>query len=329
MPLEFSHVYIINDQTVYPQIYKALTSDGGFGTGISLLRAVGAVEISVFAVLLIRYTINYYKALHIIKRYASVACDERTQDILGEVKRLTKKSIGVSVFTVSNIDTPFGFGVFRKRILLPRKDYTEEELHYILLHEYTHFINRDIPVKLMVSLFCMFFWWFPVSHLLKRDLEQTLEIKCDLSVAKHLNKRDRACYLQTILTTLCKNNVQNTIPFSATALYNGNGNADVEVEERFAAVMNCGSGIVHRAAIALIVFIFGFLLCISYSVISQPSFEAPESTEPDAIDFDPSNAYIKKEADGSYWLYVDDIPQVSIKEDEAAFYRNLGFTIVE
>ncbi|WNX85277.1 M56 family metallopeptidase [Agathobaculum sp. NTUH-O15-33] len=327
-PLEFSHVYIINDQTVYPQIYKALTSDGGFGTGISLLRVVGAVEISVFAFLLIRYIANYHKALKTIKRYAALVRSERTQDILGEIKRLTKKNLDVSVLTVSNIDTPFGFGIFRKMILLPRKDYTDEELRYILLHEYTHLINRDILVKLLVSLFCMFFWWFPVSHLLKRDLEQTLEIKCDLSVSNHLNMSERASYLQTIVNTLNNNKSQNTLPYAATALLAGRKNTNIEVRERFKMVTNYGTGRIRHVINVLIVCVFGLLLILSYSVISQPSFEAPESTEPDAVDFDPSNAYIQREADG-YWLYIDDIPQVPIKEDEAEFYRNLGFTIIE
>ena len=115
--------------------------------------------------------------------------------------------------------------MFRKKILLPRIDYSEEELLYILLHEYIHFANRDIFVKLLVSLFCMIFWWDPVAHLLKQDLEQTLEIKCDLSVAKCLNMEERACYLRTIISTLKHSNLQNTPPCAATAFFNGNGNA--------------------------------------------------------------------------------------------------------
>lgn len=326
LPLEFPHAYIINDQTVYPHIYQALTNEDGLVKGISLLHILCVIWIGVFGVLLIRYILNYYKASKSIVQYAEV-CDERVQHLVNEVKSLVKKDINVTVFMVSNIDTPFGFGLFRKKILLPRRNYDEEELRYILLHEYTHFTNRDILVKLLVSLFCMIFWWDPVAHLLKRDLEQTLEIKCDLSVAKRLNMQERAGYLRTIISTLKHSNLQNTPPSAATAFFNGNGKAAVEVKERFSAVMNCNKGKFYQAANTLIMCVFVVFLCVSYSIIPQPVFDAPESTEQDAVDFDPSNAYVQQEADGSYWLYVRNAPYISVSEEEAVFYKNLGFPI--
>lgn len=328
LPLEFPHAYIINDQTVYPHIYQALTNDDGFVKGISLLHVLCVIWIGVFGVLLIRYIHNYYKASKSIEQYAEIR-GEHVQHLVDEVKRIVKKDIDVSVFIVDNIDTPFGFGMFRKKILLPRIDYSEEELLYILLHEYIHFANRDIFVKLLVSLFCMIFWWDPVAHLLKQDLEQTLEIKCDLSVAKCLNMEERACYLRTIISTLKHSNLQNTPPCAATAFFNGNGNAEVEVKERFRAVMNCNKGKVYQVANTLIMCVFVLFLCLSYSIIPQPIFDAPESTEQDAVDFDPSSSYIIQDKNGGYWLYVDSVEPFSIPENEAEFYQQTGIQIVK
>lgn len=328
LPLEFPHAYIINDQTVYPHIYQALTNDDGLVKGISLLHILCVIWIGVLGVLLIRYICNYYKASKSIEQYAEV-CDEHVQHLVNEVKSLVKKDIDVTVFMVSNIDTPFGFGLFRKRILLPRRNYDEEELRYILLHEYTHFTNRDILVKLLVSLFCMIFWWDPVAHLLKRDLEQTLEIKCDLSVAKRLNAQERAGYLRTIISTLKHSNLQNTPPSAATAFFNGNGNAAVEVKERFKAVMDCNKGKFYQAANTLIMCVFVVFLCLSYSIIPQPMFDAPESTESGAIDFDTSSSYLRQDKDGNYWLCIGGMEPLSVPESDASFYLETGISIIK
>ena len=55
----------------------------------------------------------------------------------------------VQGYTAANIESAFGIGVIHKRIILPDKDYTEAELRYVLLHEYTHFLKHDTVVKLV------------------------------------------------------------------------------------------------------------------------------------------------------------------------------------
>lgn len=117
--------------------------------------------------------------------------DERTNALLEQVQQQTGRKITVQGYTALNIESAFGMGVLHKRIILPDRDYTETELRYVLLHEYTHFLNHDTVVKLLVTLFCMIFWWNPVVYLLQKDLEQTLEIKCDLSVARTLDEQER------------------------------------------------------------------------------------------------------------------------------------------
>lgn len=324
LPIELPHTYVIGNDTIYPQIYKLLVNENAVVGGISLYQILIAIWVSVFIVLMVRYIGNYYKALKSIKQYA-VPYGEDEDRILGEVKSLARKDIKVSVFMTGNISVPFGFGLFRKKILLPFGNYPEDELRYILLHEYTHFINRDIPVKLLISFFCMIFWWNPVVYLLKKDLEQTLEIKCDLALAKHLNPQERAAYLWTIINTLKRDCAQTMPPCAATAFFNYNSAA--ETKERFAAVMNCDKGKYHVVTNALFMCIFIFLLHFSYSVVPQPTFDAPQSTESGAIDFDSSSSYIRQDKSGNYWLCVATLEPFSISESDAEFYQNTGVKI--
>ena len=80
-------------------------------------------------------------------------------------------------------------GFFEKRILIPDKKYSREELHYIILHEYTHLDNKDILTIQLINILCIVFWWNPFVDILKGDMYQSIEIRCDQTVTKKLGKK--------------------------------------------------------------------------------------------------------------------------------------------
>ncbi|WP_418985612.1 M56 family metallopeptidase, partial [Agathobaculum butyriciproducens] len=201
LPLEFPHTLIAEDDVVYPYIYNLLTRERTMLANKSLTLVLCTVWILGFCVLLFRYARQYRKAIRSVERYAE-PWDEQTNALLKQVQQQTRRTIKVQGYTAASVESAFGIGVIHKRIILPDKDYTEAELHYVLLHEYTHFLNHDTIVKLLVTLFCIIFWWNPVVYLLQKDLEQNLEIKCDLSVARTLCSKERAAYLRTILALM-------------------------------------------------------------------------------------------------------------------------------
>ena len=88
-----------------------------------------------------------------------------------------------------------------------------------ILHEYTHFLNHDTAVKLLVTLYCIIFWWNPVVYLLQKDLEQTLELKCDRAIAQTLNAQERTAYLRAILSAMKQGCTQQPVPQPSTALF--------------------------------------------------------------------------------------------------------------
>ncbi|MFQ9153454.1 MAG: M56 family metallopeptidase [Blautia sp.] len=63
--------------------------------------------------------------------------DKQSSDrIITILSRIDTKS-KLSVYGSSTIETPFLAGLFRPTIYIPAYEYTEEQLYYILLHEYT------------------------------------------------------------------------------------------------------------------------------------------------------------------------------------------------
>ena len=326
-PLELPHVIELGIDEVYPEIYRFLTVDHSYEEHLNLsyLDALVCIWTVGIVILTIRYIVSYHRAIRSITKYAS-PCGEREYTSLDAVKRDIGKSMRVSLCTIPNISVPFGIGVFRKMILLPQNNFTDRELYYILLHEYTHFLNHDIPVKMMVSVFCCIFWWNPVAYLLKSDLEQTLEMKCDASVARYLDTQGKADYLRTIVGVIKQSLVKRPTPYTSTALFQTGRMLDIK--DRFDIVMNYGAG--HDKALSQIVlFLIGAcVFVLSYSVIPQPVFDPPASMEPNSINFDSSNSYVLQDQDGYYWLCIASQDPVKIPDEEAAFYQQTGLLIV-
>lgn len=326
LPLEFSHTLIAADDVIYPYIYNLLTQKHIMLANKPLVLILCAVWLLGFCVLLFRFARQYRKAIRSVEHYAE-PWDERTNTLLKQVQQQTHRTIKVHGYTATSVESAFGIGVIRKRIILPNKDYTEAELRYVLLHEYTHFLNHDTVVKLLVTLFCIIFWWNPVVYLLQKDLEQNLEIKCDLSVARTLCSKERAEYLRTILALMKQSDRKHRIPFAAAALFRTD--ADAAIKERFETVMAYSANRRNRVASAVFTSVFTVLLIASYTVLPQPQFEAPKSTEPQTVDFNSDTAYIKQDHVGEYWLCIQNEQPIKIKKEEADFYQQMGFKLIE
>jgi len=129
-------------------------------------------------------------------------CTESVNQVLQDIKKDLRKRMPVDVYICSNIDVPMGAGIFHKRIYLPNEEIVGDELFYILKHEYTHFCNGDLIIKFLVEVFCCVFWWNPAIHLLQKDVDQLLEIRCDICVARYFSKKERVAYMLTILRFL-------------------------------------------------------------------------------------------------------------------------------
>lgn len=326
LPLEFPHTLIAADGVIYQHIYNLLTRERDMLANKPLVLILCAAWLLGFCELLFRYIRQYRKAIYSVKNYAE-PWDERTNALLEQVQWQTRRKITVQGYTALNIESAFGMGVLHKRIILPDRDYTETELRYVLLHEYTHFLNHDTLVKLLVTLFCMIFWWNPVVYLLQKDLEQTLEIKCDLSVARTLDEQERAAYLRTILSLMKQTGRKRRLPFMATALFQAD--AQAEIKERFVMVMTYSAQRHRHTASAMLTGVFALLLIASYTILPQPKFEAPSSEKAGVINFDNSTAYIKQDRAGRCWLCVQNEQSIELTESETEFYKHTGMTLVK
>lgn len=228
----------------------------------------------VMAVLLTRYLIQYHRVVSYFSEMEKTE-DTELNNILDEICT-DKEKRNVKIVQTAAVEVPCCIGIFEKRILIPDKKYSREELHYIILHEYTHLDNKDILTIQMINILCIVFWWNPFVYILKGDMYQSIEIRCDQTVTKKLKSAEWGNYLAVILKEY-KASVQEKEfrkPAGAMPLFEDHSD---HLIERFRLVAE-GKQSSSRIGRILVPVIAVALLVLSYSIILQSRYEVPEST---------------------------------------------------
>lgn len=211
------------------------------------------------------------------------------------------------------------FGIIKKFIILPMTEYEEKELYFILLHEYTHLVNGDLKVKLMICILRCIYWWNPCVYLLNKELNQTLEIKCDLTVIKDMNKNQQADYLSAIVTSI-KQAGDNDKKINRKAYFIGSAyllsKNELEIKERFELIYRYGDkrGNIRGKAIMSIISLLMF--CFSYTVVLQPEFQPPlEEIEAKENVYKIETEEVILEGDGYYEIELPDGRRIKVCDE--------------
>lgn len=257
----------------------------------------------VMAVLLTRYLIQYHRVVSYFSEMEKTE-DTELNNILDEICT-DKEKRNIKIVQTAVVEVPCCMGILEKRILIPDKKYSREELHYIILHEYTHLDNKDILTIQLINILCIVFWWNPFVYILKGDMYQSIEIRCDQTVTKKLKSAERGNYLAVILKEY-KASVQEKEfrkPAGAMPLFEDHSDHLIERFRLVAEGKQSGS----RIGRILVPVIAVALLVLSYSLILQPRYDVPENTytiENEFEDINQDNAYLYV-SDGKYYLHCE------------------------
>ena len=142
------------------------------------------------AVLLAVFWVRYLRG---VRNLSKLSCSCLiAEEVLSHIQKEQSGPRSIQVLSCPGVKIPVGAGLLRKRIVLPKRDYSQEELSYILQHEYTHFCNGDLWIKFITCVFRCVFWWNPAAYLFQRDVAQLLELRCDRAVTCGLSKEEKA-----------------------------------------------------------------------------------------------------------------------------------------
>lgn len=101
------------------------------------------------------------------------------------------------------VTTPLSIGLFNRttRVVLPMREYTQEELSLILRHEIIHISRGDPEAKLFLT-FCTAMCWFnPLMWAAMRKSADDFELSCDESVLLDEPQPVRRQYAELLLQT--------------------------------------------------------------------------------------------------------------------------------
>ncbi|MBO4838582.1 MAG: M56 family metallopeptidase [Lachnospiraceae bacterium] len=95
--------------------------------------------------------------------------------------KLNGKKYPRPLYRSASLATPLSVGLLNSTtcVILPEKEYTEDELDLILRHELLHLIHRDPQAKLFIRFSQALFWFNPLIWLSGRSLSEDLERTCD------------------------------------------------------------------------------------------------------------------------------------------------------
>lgn len=322
LPLEFTWTKIFSGGKVYRYLYVLISQEIGFNISIRhLLLVIWLIGAICFTC---RHCIHYYKLRKLFHGLENCN-DMKIKDIMQNLDNGgTTKVVRTSI-----IQIPCCFGIIHKMIVLPKNDYSEKDLYFILFHESSHLKNRDILTKVLINLLCAIYWWNPFVYLLKKDLNQSLEIRCDYTVANGLDKKLRADYLSAMLTVFKNSGSSNDLSKYNQSMMQLLEEHSERLIERFQLVARYKKR-KRWLGNALAWFIAGIMLVASYSFSIHPHFEPSMSEieiDENAHEVNQADDYIIKSMDG-YYLHTE-YGNIYLEEEKANKLVEEGFSIFE
>lgn len=309
-PIDFDKAYVVRSYQVVPAIEdffaRPIVGDYTIGSLLLLIWLTGTV------VFLVR---DIVKQIHFVRTSRNYPPSDRRDllDLAGEY------GSNFGLLVSSSISRPYTAGLFRPAIYLPDIELPEEAWRTILRHEVQHIRSHDEVKKLFFLAIQALFWWSPLAHISREEIDTILELQCDAKVTAGMSKEEVDAYLD-LLKSLKDRQPDRRVPVCASTLVLDHK----ELEARFAALQNAESTTMRRPRatvyiLLLVVYVF------SYFVIVQPArFATEEKLTEDVSTFDSYEVdeYIASSSDmyivfenNEYHLYVNGVATSVVSEE--------------
>jgi hypothetical protein len=129
---------------------------------------------------------------------------------LNKTKRLNRVELWINDDLVS----PFTYGFFRKKIILPgniTEQYEEYDIYLILRHESIHVKNNDSWKQLFVMITHSLNWFNPLLFFLSRCVNESIEMCCDEHAISEQNDTEMQLKYGELLITMAANQRKHTV----------------------------------------------------------------------------------------------------------------------
>ena len=203
-----------------------------FLTTLTLLRVILAIWAIGVVGILSFHIIQYSKFHRQVKRWGEQEEDTSTWEafhkVLAEMGIAHKK---INLMTCPFITSSMLTGLFKPVILLPERNFDQDELALIFKHELVHYKRRDLFIKFLSLIAIAIHWYNPFIYILSRQMQAEGEASCDEYVLKNADLKNRHFYAEVIIGMIGK---KNKMTFLATNFYGGK----LDIKKRLTSVID-------------------------------------------------------------------------------------------
>lgn len=125
----------------------------------------------------------------------------------------------VCVMEYSEAESPMIIGFIKPVLVLPKEQYSAEDLFFILKHELVHLKRGDMYLKLLFVTANAVHWFNPFIWIMQKEAVIDMELSCDEKVTQGTSYELRKAYTETLLSMLHKRCVRKTV--LSTQFYGG------------------------------------------------------------------------------------------------------------
>ena len=222
------------------------------------------------------------------------------EEVLRQIVLSTKPKQNYRLLVTDEINIPMISGYFHPTIILPLLDASAEELHYILLHEWNHFLKKDLWKKLLLRVIVACSWWNPLIYFARINIDYALEVECDKRVIKALTPKQRIDYVQVItdiMHSVCLQNITKNCMMAGLVERNN----EPDVQSRCDLILTPPKKMGRRMFCTLNLLLVGGML-LSYVFVIQPRVVPPDSEYEYMAS---GNSYLLLTEDNQYELYLN------------------------
>lgn len=201
IPLEFPYTYSVRIEDILTHFRRFFTySITTNPLEIMIWHVLIAIWLVGIVVSLVIKAVKYGTCLRIIALMEEEQWDEVCRKHSFSLEGFEELK-SVRLVYCKHFDSPYLVGLGKYYLILPYKEYSDEEFHYIVLHELMHVRNKDILWKVLIDLLCVAFWWNPVIYYLKKELSKLIEMRNDMQILSILSEEEKVSYMQCLKST--------------------------------------------------------------------------------------------------------------------------------
>jgi len=171
-------------------------------SGVSWWQVVMAVWLAGVITFFVYHAIKHYRFTKMAGRWSENITDKQTLTLLQSLKTETGISKQISLYLCSCIGSPTMIGFANPRILLPKADFAQDELRFILIHELIHYKRKDLWNKCLVLIATAIHWFNPIVYLAAKMIGVQCELSCDAEIVQSADMNMRQQYSETIISVV-------------------------------------------------------------------------------------------------------------------------------